>query len=278
MDTHSDTDIVKNTDPAEGGEIFPAKFYKYRSMSGDAEEWVERTVLHDEIYFGPASSFNDPFDLRAVVSLDATPECRRSDFLRMSRKFAPELTEEQHAIEADRVMATSFSAEEIALTTGAIQAITNHFVTTRVGVYCVSTKPDDILMWAHYADFHRGVCLVFDGTLALMAHAQKVAYRHDRAPLNPYEDSQEVMAEKALLTKSEQWKYESEWRLLWPDDGPGVVKFTPANLTGVIIGALAPPSTVEKVRSWRSRRPTPISLFRASADPNRFKINVAPLR
>jgi hypothetical protein len=33
----------------------------------------------------------------------------------------------------------------------------------RAGVACFSALPDDLLMWAHYADKHRGVCLKFVG-------------------------------------------------------------------------------------------------------------------
>ena len=29
------------------------------------------------------------------------------------------------------------------------------------GIYCLSAVPDHILMWAHYADGHRGFCLQF---------------------------------------------------------------------------------------------------------------------
>jgi hypothetical protein len=32
-----------------------------------------------------------------------------------------------------------------------------------VGIYCVSTNYDDVLMWSHYADSHKGICLEFDG-------------------------------------------------------------------------------------------------------------------
>src|SRR5262249_53331053 len=30
------------------------------------------------------------------------------------------------------------------------------------GVLCLSECPDDILLWSHYADSHRGLCLEFD--------------------------------------------------------------------------------------------------------------------
>lgn len=255
----------------------PDKFYKYRSMSGDAANWVERTVLCDEIYFASASSFNDPFDLRPSFSMEAPPERQRDDFLRMSRKFEPELTEEDRQAEADLVMATSMSSADINNTTAAIQAIHNHHTTTKVGVLCVSTKSDDILMWSHYGDSHRGICLEFDGAAPLMAHAQKIQYSDVRAPINPYDDGPEVMMEKSLLLKSNHWAYESEWRLLRYLGGPGVVKFRPANLTGIILGALASASTIDTVAAWVRRRAVPISIYRASVSSKKFELVIAQL-
>lgn len=256
----------------------PAKFYKYRSMNGDAAKWAERTVLHNEIFFSPASNFNDPFDLRPAFSLQSTPDRQREDFLKLSRKFEPHLTEDERAAEADRVMATSMSVEDIGSTTAVIQFIHSQVMSTDVGIYCISTKPDDILMWSHYADSHRGICIEFDGTLSLMAHAQKVQYARKRVPINPYEDSQEVMMGKALLNKSEQWSYECEWRLIRYKGGPGVVQFRPANLTGIIIGALASPSTVDTVMTWVRQRSIPVSLYQSSVSPKKFELQLAPTR
>jgi hypothetical protein len=149
-------------------------------------------------------------------------------------------------------------------------------MSTTVGVFCGSTKLDDILMWSHYADSHRGICIEFDGTLSLMAHAQKVQYARERVPINPYEDSHEVMMGKALLTKSEQWSYECEWRLIRYKGGPGVVQFRPANLTGIIIGALASPSTVDTVMTWVRQRSIPVSLYQSFVSPKKFDCNSPP--
>ena len=220
--------MVPASDP-----VVPAKFYKYRSMAGESAEWVERTVLRNEIYFSPASQLNDPFELRPNFSLKASPEEQREDFLRMSRKFEPHLAEPARKKDADRAMAASLADGEIENTERIIQAMHAQAITTRIGLYCVSTKCDDILMWAHYADSHRGVCLEFDGMSPLMAHAQEVSYTDDRIPINPYEDSEDVMMSKSLLTKSRHWRYESEWRLCRYEGGAGLASFRPQNLTGI---------------------------------------------
>lgn len=256
----------------------PSHFYKYRSLAGEQGSWIERTLLHDEIYFAPASSFNDPFDLRPAFSLEASTERQREDFIRLSRKFEPEMPEEERQLWADRVMKTSLAPENLQSTTNGIQAVHNFFITSQVGVYCVSELCDDILMWSHYADSHRGICLEFDGHGPLMAHAQCVTYSKDRVPLNVYDDDKLTGVDKALLTKSDRWCYENEWRLIRHDKGPGVVKFRPENLTGIIVGSLASPETVGLVRSWAKRRRLSLDLRRAVTSRSKFELEIVPLR
>lgn len=261
---------------AESIDGVPKKFYKYRSLNGDSAQWAERTILHNEIYFPAASSFNDPFDLRPLFSLDATSEKQREDYLRLSKKFEPHLTEEQRAVEADRVMATSMSVDNVHSTTSTIQFVHSQFLTSKVGVLCFSTKPDDVLMWSHYGGSHKGICFEFEGTSAFMAQVQKVQYSPERVPINPYVDSYDAMMSKALLLKSEQWSYEAEWRLCRYNDGPGVVQFEPASLSGIIIGALAPPSTVGMVKRWAGGRAIPIHLYRATISSKKFAVDITP--
>src|SRR5690242_5853385 len=98
-------------------------------MTPESAEWLERTILHNEIYYAPAATFNDPFELSPTFSFNAPPERHREDFLRMSRKFEPHLTEEQHQHAADAVVASSLSAGDIAHTEAVMQAMHTGIVT-----------------------------------------------------------------------------------------------------------------------------------------------------
>jgi hypothetical protein len=128
-------------------------------------------------------------------------------------------------------------------------------------------------MWSHYADYHRGICLEFDGHGLLTQHALKVNYSHDR-PLILRGDSNELKLDKALLTKSSHWSYEKEWRLIQYTAGPGVVKFRPENLTGIVVGAEAPMSTLKFVRRLNAQRLAPLRLFKARISRETFSVEV----
>lgn len=142
----------------------PAKFYKYRSMANaEVIKWVERIVLHNELYFAAAKTFNDPFDLRPIFSLDAPKTTQIKEFERLSRKFEPGLNREQRRTQAKEVVKNSLGRKTIKTTEEGIQREHARLITEDVGVYCVSATCDDILMWSHYGDYHRGICLEFDG-------------------------------------------------------------------------------------------------------------------
>jgi hypothetical protein len=146
-------------------------------------------------------------------------------------------------------------------------------VRATTGIYCVSEIPDDILMWSHYADYHRGVCLEFNGHAKLMQHAMQVSYTHDRPPI-ARDDSNVAKIEKTMLTKSMHWKYEREWRLIRYQQGPGIATFRPENLTGIIVGAQASMDIIKLVRGLNKARSVPLKLSKASTNRSTFTIDI----
>lgn len=259
-------------------EDVPPKLFKYRSLANEQDrQRVREVVVASKIFFPPAKSFNDPFDLHPVFDLTASREVQRKDHERLSKKFEG-LGRTERRKEARRVMKTSMSRQNIATTTRIVQDEHARVITENVGVLCVCRQRDDILMWSHYADSHKGVCLEFDGLSEFMAPAQQVKYSKTREPIRAYHESHEQMMEKALLTKSEHWAYEDEYRLLRYEGGPGLVEFRPPNLTGIIVGANADRETMELLRVWINERDEPMQLYRASVSPKQFQIVIGAVR
>jgi len=89
------------------------------------------------------------------------------------------------------------------------------------GVVSFSTIKDDILMWAHYAGGHNGVCIEFRCTdtshLDFFGQAYPVQYRKDLPKINFYTTNRIEKLKALILTKSEHWSYEQEWRIIVPD-------------------------------------------------------------
>lgn len=256
----------------------PSKFYKYRGMSGGSEKFVERTVLHNELYLATSSSFNDPFDLSPVFSFEGTKEQQIEDYIRLHEKFGGRSDGNLREI-ATALVETRLAPDAIA-ETEAIMAASHKFgVADVTGVYCLTTKSDNLLMWAHYADQHRGICLEFSNQIALEAGVpMKVEYSPLRTPIQMYGTQQNAL-ELSLCTKSSEWAYEDEWRLIRPayDGGKGIATFRPGCLTGIIIGALASRETVDLVQSWAKTRKEPLLVSRAVLSKREFALELIPV-
>ncbi len=81
-------------------------------------------------------------------------------------------------------------------------------MSTQFGMLCFSAGWDSPLLWSHYADRHRGICLGFDiGD----DHVTPVKYVKTRTPIRP-PFTEETMR-RLLFTKYSGWSYEVEWRL-----------------------------------------------------------------
>src|ERR1700686_4228556 len=83
-------------------------------------------------------------------------------------------------------------------------------IMARRGLLCFSATWRDPVMWAHYSDKHRGICLGFEIPVDKDL-CKRVNYIGDRLP---FPASLTVgVAEAMLFTKYNSWKYEEEIRM-----------------------------------------------------------------
>lgn len=252
----------------------PENFYKYRSLDGNALAFVERTICHDEIWFPAPSTFNDPFDCHPTFDLEATVDQMAPVYARVLRRHNPEWTDEQ-CLEAAKDLAENPVKSPLSqeardfIQQKHVDVIKNH-----IGVLCLSENPNSALMWAHYADSHRGICFRFDGFFPFFAEAQKVEYPPQRRRINPFRDTQMEAMEAALLNKCEDWKYEDEWRIVNYEKGCGAYRFPAESLTGLIFGARISPHHESSIRLWVADRDHPVEFFRAMPSADTYEIHV----
>jgi hypothetical protein len=81
------------------------------------------------------------------------------------------------------------------------------------GLLCFSKGYKNPVLWSHYADRHRGICVGFDVPDDLIMH---VTYTTNRPPpddlLSGDKSVREEAMKKSLATKFSHWRYESEVR------------------------------------------------------------------
>ena len=87
---------------------------------------------------------------------------------------------------------------------------------TEVYLKCFSLKNNSILMWSHYADANKGICIGYDFNHAdtqIQAHLFPVQYSNTRFSCRNIENVKEHPY--FYLRKSKDWKYEEECRLIY---------------------------------------------------------------
>lgn len=94
-------------------------------------------------------------------------------------------------------------------------------------IYCLTPDPRSILMWSHYADNHKGICLEFGTDNELFQRALNVIYRSEYPLWTPHQVAREG-ATDMILTKAADWSYENESRLIGTPDPSG----SPLSLDG----------------------------------------------
>lgn len=153
-----------------------------------------------------------------------------------------------------------------------IQAMQDGF-----GVICLSEKNDDLLMWAHYGDSHRGICLEFEvARSSIFSRAKPVKYATTFPVLNGFTQSDDELRDGSVLSKSRHWRYEKEWRIVFK--GIRSYPFPPELLTGVIFGCQASEETKTEVKRLLAGRNPPVHLFQCVRSDRRFELEIKKLR
>jgi hypothetical protein len=154
-------------------------------------------------------------------------------------------------------------------------------------VYCLSTHADAPLMWSHYAGSHRGVCLEFSVQNTLFCGALQVEYLDHYTEFDLSNDDEDASL-KPLLTKSKDWRYENEFRLVVAAPGhtfPGILPtrnnvatLPPGALKSVIMGCQMPQEDREIVRSLVRSSSSPVALLEAQRVANRYALVISDVK
>jgi hypothetical protein len=144
---------------------------------------------------------------------------------------------------------------------------------------CLTTKPDNMLMWSHYAENHTGVCFRFkqmgDPTPFV---GLPVSYSDDRpeADVTKMETPNYDFLRSSVLTKASCWEYEDEKRMIADKGGPGFRKFPPHALTGVIFGAKIDDKNRADTMVLLSQHRPGIEVMQAEIDDRHYRLNLVP--
>ncbi|WP_421276928.1 DUF2971 domain-containing protein [Aeromonas veronii] len=181
-------------------------FYKYSKYHGIS------SLIEPTIRLSPAKSLNDPFENKLNHKI--------------KQSLMDNISASEIGFEIDKLFSSYFQQSYLM---DRIQLEVDYY-----GIVSLTETPRNILMWAHYADEHRGVCIgyknnFFDSLRNKSVDSISKAERYTPVKINydnlrPQVISEEISIDEKLkayvyqqlTTKSDEWIYEKEHRCIIP--------------------------------------------------------------
>lgn len=165
-----------------------------------------------------------------------------------------------------------------------------------LGVLCLSRNSNQPLMWAHYADSHRGMMLEFNSEHPAFnrkrsasdefGYLRPVSYSTVRPAITMQALDGDRIFQDFALTKADPWSYEEEIRLIWPlrfadktvETSSGSIELFSCPSSAVVsvtLGCKASEKTLDEVRQilWSQSNTAHIVVRRAQLDETAFALN-----
>lgn len=149
-------------------------------------------------------------------------------------------------------------------------------------MFCLSEVNHNILMWSHYADGHKGICVEFrpgdPSHLNFFANARQVNYDKDYPAVQFYKTSLDEKVKLCILRKAREWEYEKERRVLDFGERPGFREIPAGLISGVIMGHCISEENRDWVLELVREHPTPITVYQARRRKDSYALEIEPLK
>jgi hypothetical protein len=202
-------------------------FYKYMKA-----EIAKKTLLDLKVLLRSPLTFNDPFDSQIDIRCDVSSGEELVEKIAgiTCGTLAPFLKKMTAGEATSNVSREMLKDSDFVRRSGeGLQTFYRDLNENVLGfaekdrIFCVTEKKCDLLMWAHYADEHKGVAIKFrcvPEKRSVLCAARPVHYEEQMPVLTierllrGKDAAIKYILEKMLLTKSKDWEHEKEWRVI----------------------------------------------------------------
>ncbi len=170
----------------------PNRLYKYRHF----DDLTLESIVYDMVYFADPRTFNDPLDTRPSLQLDVD----EPDLMAILKTLVEQRTKDEMSAAlrtgkvrgrraADHIERHSRGqAEEVLRKVdyystdpdgGDLRSLLGRYIEEellqryRNGIFCLAGLADSPLMWSHYGDQHRGICIGYSVPARTTIHEVK---------------------------------------------------------------------------------------------------------
>ncbi|WP_343699739.1 DUF2971 domain-containing protein [Caulobacter sp.] len=282
----------------------PERVYKYRPFNNLTID----QMVSDHLFFATPSTFNDPLNSRPKLQTDISAhELEPLLHALVRERVDKQMSAAAKAIkykgprtldhiasrsrrEADRVVAeVKYQSENPDLEgDDPLQYLLGCEIERELlarydkGVVSLAERADCPLMWSHYGDQHRGLCIGYSTPDDTVDQLRRVEYGGARLiaaslvaamVLDGDAAAARAVDDAVLLRKAKAWDYEQEWRLL----GPRGLQGSDLELEEVVFGLRCDTAVIYSVVKALSDRHRPVAFFEINERFDSFDLVKSPL-
>lgn len=200
--------------------------YKYRKLG----EHTKEIIIYNGMYFSSPSDFNDPFDFNLPINLyESIRKLGKEDFviylnnlkinlINNDKRILKDISEDEHLEIREKLNSRDVEsiAEELLEIAPYLEDIIQS-IRRETGVCCFSKKCDNMLMWSHYAQDHKGICFKFDKKedSNFFSPLVNVEYKKEvDLNISEYFLNYNKFSKDTSRIKNSDWCYEKEVRII----------------------------------------------------------------
>lgn len=216
--------------------------------------------------FTPPKEFNDPFELHKDLLIMGTNPKVISQLI---KKHAPNLSRAQRRLYArpadkhSQILAhnTAMSKQKDTL-----------------GIFCACQNNDSTLMWSHYADKHKGVCIglklpsIDPKQMLFTLHVDYTNEIKGLQYFNKLGAADDIAFLKWATTKAKCWEYEKEVRSVHFLKN-GLIDFSKETLFEIYYGLLTPQNEIKEIEEIISEKGFELKSYKMKETKHSFFLN-----
>jgi hypothetical protein len=237
-----------------------------------------RDILEENrVYCSNPSNFNDPWDCKPCFDpdlvMDAETQAAEAEHFIAGQAGGPKGDAYDEAISRSPFVLKTLIKD--------FSEGFNAMIPERWGVYCLAKCGDNALMWSHYSHNHTGICLEFTTQQSKFFSAYEVEYHGEYPPFLLHKQGGRPTI---LISKSDVWKYEQEYRLICPrytiyENHPllmegDYLRIGRTDLQAIILGCQASAETIQKVKQLVLELAPHVTMKHARRSPSKYRLEI----
>ncbi len=269
--------------------LFPTTLYKYRDWNINLHKTL---LLKNEIFLGSAKFFNDPFDSTVPIRYDTlTKEEIFKRNIRYLKKTQPNLKRNEL-----RRLSREQEKKKLYKNPNHLKwfyQYQKNYYSEKFGICSLTEDPKNIVMWSHYANSHKGICVGFD--VEKLLEARRLVHKKARLLFDlykvdyhldyPFLDLRQLEANEPeqyrvtpLLKKSTSWAYEKEYRIILLNGANITVELPDGVISMIVLGCKMKDSHKDEIKNALKERHSNIELFQAIMKEESFGLDFISIK